>query len=96
MTTMTAAQPTGTSCGWTGYDRYLGTCKGCKTTFAVTIPGGTFAKEVRRCPTCNKLTAVEQVFGAVSATKDCDARCINAKRSSCECSCGGANHGGGH
>lgn len=24
----------------------------------------------------------------------CDARCMNARRSSCECSCGGANHGG--
>lgn len=26
----------------------------------------------------------------------CDARCMNARRSSCECSCGGANHGGAH
>jgi len=25
----------------------------------------------------------------------CDARCMNAKGTSCECSCGGANHGAG-
>lgn len=25
----------------------------------------------------------------------CDARCLNAKGHSCECSCGGANHGKG-
>lgn len=81
--------------GWTDFDRFIGTCKACKTTFAVTIPGSLFGKEVRPCPSCATVTAVSQVFGAVSEGKRCDARCLNAKRSSCECQCGGKNHGGG-
>lgn len=28
--------------------------------------------------------------------KECNAKCMNAMRPSCDCSCGGDNHGGGH
>lgn len=93
---MSAATPTQTRYGWTEYDRFIGTCKACKTTFAVTVTSPTFGREIRRCPKCDTRTAVEQVFGSVSEGKRCDARCVNAKRSSCECQCGGRNHGGGH
>lgn len=35
---------------------------------------------------------VKPVSGTVTA-KACDARCENARQASCECSCGGQNHG---
>lgn len=36
----------------------------------------------------------QEVKGTLTDTK-CDARCTNAKGHSCDCSCGGANHGSG-
>lgn len=96
MTTATAATALRSRYGWTEYDRYIGTCRSCKTTFAVRVANGLFATERRICPECGDWTTVTQVIGNVSTVKDCDARCLNAKRSSCECSCGGANHGGGY
>lgn len=81
--------------GWTEYNRYLGTCKNCKHTFAVMVENPIFPDERRRCPNCTAWTKVERVFGRKSVAKKCDARCLNAKRSSCECSCAGANHGKG-
>lgn len=34
-------------------------------------------------------------FNALGSGHKCDARCLNAKRGDCECSCGGKNHGAG-
>lgn len=51
------------------------------------------------CPAC--LPAVRRmrlmpVRGVYNANKKCSARCMSATGPSCECACGGANHGGGH
>jgi hypothetical protein len=34
--------------------------------------------------------------GRYSENRKCDARCTNATGPSCDCSCGGANHGAAH
>ena len=36
------------------------------------------------------------VNGSYSQVHVCDARCMNATGTNCECSCGGENHGRGH
>jgi hypothetical protein len=36
---------------------------------------------------------VEVLNAKVNPSVPCDARCTGAKRASCECSCGGENHG---
>lgn len=50
----------------------------------------------RPCAACQRPTGGEQVKGRFSASRRCDARCIYARGSNCECSCAGANHGAGH
>jgi Zn finger protein HypA/HybF involved in hydrogenase expression len=51
----------------------------------------------RRCPQCGDHNVdVNLVKGVYIANKPCDGRCMSAKRNSCECSCGGANHGAAH
>ena len=47
------------------------------------------------CPRCSKQVLLESVAG-VKSEKKCGARCLNATGPSCDCSCGGANHGGNH
>jgi hypothetical protein len=91
----TEATPVNNVGGWTGFDRFIGTCKGCKTTVVATIADEPLNDTVRPCPSCGKNVTIERVFGSVKDSKKCDARCWNAKRSDCECSCGGKNHGGG-
>lgn len=45
------------------------------------------------CPSCGKV----MVYGGLVAIKNervkCDARCTSARGHTCECSCGGKNHG---
>lgn len=36
------------------------------------------------------------VIGRIKENHKCDARCLNSKGHSCECACGGKNHGAGH
>lgn len=42
---------------------------------------------------CRTLKALSATF---SDKHVCGAKCLNSKGPSCECSCGGANHGSGH
>lgn len=48
---------------------------------------------VRECPACTKKVRGFPVKGTVNA-HECDPRCMGATGPRCECSCGGANHGG--
>ena len=41
-------------------------------------------------------TTMTPVNGYYNAEKGCDGRCMNARGSDCECSCGGENHGINH
>lgn len=47
-----------------------------------------------RCA-CGKVRTAKPVIGTYKADKKCDGRCLAATGHSCECSCGGKNHGAG-
>lgn len=80
--------------GWNVTGRFLGTCRSCKTTHRVEKPQLIDFWTTRIVCTCGRSVELTQVAGERSEKK-CDGRCIHAKRSSCECSCGGENHGTG-
>ena len=42
---------------------------------------------------CGHKRLAHRVFGKLNLGVKCDARCTHAKGISCECSCGGKNHG---
>lgn len=48
----------------------------------------------RACEFCGVRMTAEPLKARTSEAV-CDGKCINARRASCECSCGGANHGNG-
>lgn len=48
------------------------------------------------CRGCGVLRFAMSVRGVYSAKIKCDARCTHAKGHSCECACGGKNHGAGN
>ncbi len=49
------------------------------------------------CPKCGcSLPKGEQVRGRYSASHACGPRCLNAIGPSCDCQCGGKNHGANH
>jgi hypothetical protein len=77
--------------------RAIGTCRQCKTVVvserADWVLGG---KGLAKCQNCGAQTGVAAVIGTVKDHVKCDARCLNAKRAQCDCSCGGFNHGAGH
>lgn len=47
------------------------------------------------CESCGATMLAKPVKGVLNESTRCDARCENAKGSSCECSCAGMNHGRG-
>ena len=47
---------------------------------------------LQRCWDCGRAWKATEVFGSKSAHK-CGAKCIASKGPTCECSCGGENHG---
>ena|SRR5258707_15111070 len=50
----------------------------------------------KRCPKCQHMNVkASEVIGTVNS-KPCDERCLNAASHTCNCSCGGKNHGKGH
>ena len=49
-----------------------------------------------KCPGCDKDIYGKAIDGRFKADHPCDARCTGATGHSCECSCGGANHGMDH
>lgn len=87
--------------------RMLAVCPRCKTAHAEDVPaveaseffyltscqgGGQTAH--RSCRECGRgLHRWSSVRGKVNAAVKCNARCTGARRSDCECECGGHNHG---
>lgn len=45
---------------------------------------------------CGGRIRLRKLDGKYNRDKRCSARCTNATGPSCECACGGANHGAGH
>lgn len=56
-----------------------------------TVPG---AARPTRCWTCKATIKVDSIRGEHSPHA-CGAKCMSSKGPSCECACGGANHGKG-
>lgn len=48
------------------------------------------------CPDHQCRMEWKSVSGTHNESVRCDARCTNARRADCECSCAGANHGSAH
>jgi hypothetical protein len=48
-----------------------------------------------RCWTCRSVFKCAEVRGKFSSRHVCGAKCLASKGPTCECSCGGKNHGGG-
>ncbi len=48
------------------------------------------------CRGCGRVLRARPVLGKVNVRVKCDARCTHAKGHSCECACGGKNHGAGN
>jgi hypothetical protein len=56
-----------------------------------------FNDNVLRCPDCASYRPVgNTVVGRYSTKHQCGAKCMNATGPSCDCSCGGKNHGMNH
>jgi len=45
------------------------------------------------CPQCHRAMDYGTLVGKVDLSHKCDARCEGARGCTCECSCGGVNHG---
>jgi len=48
------------------------------------------------CAGCGNPQLAKEVRGRFNAAVPCNAKCTSAKGFSCECSCGGKNHGAGY
>ena len=90
--------------------RMLTRCRKCRTPrtedvpareatsffFHVSCQGGGF-EPYRRCRNCGAgLHRWNQLKSRYNSEVACNARCMGASGPSCECSCGGDNHGGGN
>jgi len=78
-------------------DIFLGVCKRCNRPRRETDTGyplSTWAdKHNGECDECHRPVPMERVYGAEIGMQ-CDDRCQGATRTSCDCACGGVNHGG--
>lgn len=89
--------------------RYTAKCKSCNavTSTAVDHAAGNFGAMfvdrkgecgvigdyAIRCSSCGKARRAFGVFGKFSSKHKCGAKCLASKGPTCECSCGGKNHG---
>ena len=48
------------------------------------------------CRQCGKALYAKRVLGKFNAAKKCTAKCLSATGHTCECACGGKNHGSGY
>lgn len=59
------------------------------------LPGGYSRNAGFYCLRCSRSFKVEQVRGR-RTEHECGARCMASKGPTCECACGGKNHGGSY
>lgn len=59
------------------------------------LPGGYSRNAGFTCIGCGRYFKVEQVRGRRTG-HECGARCMASKGPTCECACGGKNHGGSY
>lgn len=58
--------------------------------------GVAWGAHVLDCRTCGKPLAAKPVRGTFKASVACNAKCMASVGTTCECSCGGKNHGASH
>lgn len=63
-----------------------------RTAIVGRLPGGFNLTAPFYCVGCRKFFKVEQVKGRRTG-HECDAKCMASKGPTCECACGGKNHG---
>lgn len=82
--------------------RYFGKCRaaGCKTRIVANINTNNYSREIAQhlCPTHPSTLAIawSPLKGTVNRDKECNGRCMASKGPSCDCACGGDNHGTNH
>lgn len=55
-----------------------------------------FANESGRNPRCCNDYMISRIVDGRTTEQPCGAKCMDSKGPSCECSCGGRNHGGAY
>ena len=55
-----------------------------------------YTQDDYRCPTCGHECKAAMVDAHYVPDQKCGGKCVNAIGPSCECSCGGKNHGAGY
>lgn len=79
--------------------RYFTECNGATVELTNVHHDGAVATTARhftgKCPTCGERHVCSRViqYKRHPSRHECGPRCMSAKGHSCECSCGGANHG---
>jgi len=83
--------------------RWFGRCMtdGCKfrrvtESVADINPGADGNNALAYCDICHHQLRWDQLYASYSAERECNGVCMGAVGPSCDCSCGGENHGKGH
>jgi hypothetical protein len=72
---------------------FLGKCDACIRPVRAEDPAEQGDHVRRPCPDCGRPASMERLYGTVTHMQ-CDIRCEGAGGPSCDCACGGINHGG--
>jgi hypothetical protein len=77
----------------TSTNLYLGSCKTCERPYRIDL-GERAVQQYQQvtCPGCGNAMNVERL-ASVFTEESCDPRCMGATGPSCQCACGGENHG---
>lgn len=82
--------------------RYFGKCRiaGCKTRIVAQINTNDYVREIARHQCTSHpgelMVTWSPLKGTVNPAKECNGRCMASKGPSCDCACGGENHGSSH
>lgn len=74
-------------------DRFVGRCVDCDRPVSAPLPDYHADLVTVACPDCDRPVSAERIYGTVTGMA-CDPRCEGATGTSCDCGCGGKNHGG--
>lgn len=78
---------------YAGY--WMASCRRCNTVTRVKADSE-WMRPIRNCPSCSRELRREHIkplYGHIAPSVSCGPKCRNATGPSCDCSCGGANHG---
>lgn len=73
--------------------RHIGKCPKCRK---VTVTTGRKGYALLGTCACGRMIRLDLIVGSYRENVKCGALCRNARGPSCDCECGGANHGINH